>query len=191
MRFHKILHPTDYSDESRPALLTASDLAHEWGAALVLLHVVETLGPEKLTFGEIASQPQPETYRKRLWDELRRFRPADPHVHVEYVLSEEDLTTAILRTVGELECDLIVMGTQGLTGWRRWLTGSVAEEVVRLANCPVLVVKGHPHPQPLPPIEATTQHPVRLVEIEPEGSAGGETSPTAPSERPARPQGGV
>jgi nucleotide-binding universal stress UspA family protein len=168
MRYGKILHPTDYSEESRPALLEACELAREKGATLVLLHVVETLGPEKLTEGEAAKR-QPEAYRRRLWDEIHHVLPPDPHIHVEYVLSEESLVTAILRTAAERGCDLIVMATQGLTGWRRWLTGSVAEEVVRRASCPVLVIKPPAPPQPLGPLEADDLHPGRLIEEESQG----------------------
>jgi len=40
----KILHPTDYTDVSRPALHYAAELAHDHGANLIILHVVETLG---------------------------------------------------------------------------------------------------------------------------------------------------
>ena len=47
----------------------------------------------------------------------------------------------IVRTAEETACDLIVLGTHGLTGLRRALMGSVAEQVVRKAPCPVLTVK--------------------------------------------------
>lgn len=169
MRYHKILHPTDYSDESRPALRMAADLARQHGATLVLLHVVETLGPENLTFGEVGKR-QPEAYRQRLWDEIHHARPADPQLHVEYVLSEEDVVTAILRTTTDLECDLIVMGTHGVIGWQRWLTSSIAEEVVRKATCAVLVVKPPVVPKPLPPYTATDTHPGHLIQDEANGA---------------------
>jgi nucleotide-binding universal stress UspA family protein len=165
MRYRKILHPTDYSDDSKPALRMAADLAGQHGATLVLLHVVETLGPERVSFGEVGKR-QPEAFRRRLWDEIHHARPADPQLHVEYVLSEEDVVTAILRTAVDLECDLIVMGTHGVTGWR-WLTPSIAEEVVRRATCAVLVVKPPVVSRPLPTYSATEAHPGRLVQGEP------------------------
>src|SRR5262249_54489927 len=145
----KILHPTDYTETSRAALHEALDLAEEHGAALVLLHVVETLGPEKLTYGEL-SHVRLDDYRQRLGAELGRVPPPDTHVHTEYVLSEEDVVTAILRTAAERGCDLIVLGTHGTSGWRRWFTRSVAEEVVRRASCPVLVVKEAKRSERLP-----------------------------------------
>jgi len=57
-----ILHPTDFSDYSRQAFQIAVDLARNYGAKLLILHVVETLGPENVTFGEVAGQLEPEAY---------------------------------------------------------------------------------------------------------------------------------
>jgi universal stress protein A len=158
----KILHPTDYNDTSRPALMEALSLAQEHSAGLVLLHVVDSLGPENLTYGESTSADQPEAYRRKLFDELRHILPPDTHVHVDCVLSEEELVTAILRTQAEFGCDLIVLGTHGESGLRRWLTGSVAEEVVRRAPCPVLVVKELHEPTSLPEERPTPLHPGHL-----------------------------
>jgi len=161
----KILHPTDYSEHSRPAMREAAELAHQYGAGLVLLHVVHTLGPEDLTYGEV-SAPQPESYRQRLWEELHRNRPTDPDLRVEYVLSEEDVVTSILRTAIDLECDLIVLSTHGTTGWTRWFSGSVAEEVVRRAACTVLVAKPTSEAEELPEMKTTQLHPGRIIEGE-------------------------
>ncbi len=169
MRPKKILHATDYSAISEAALRTAGELAREHGAILVILHVVETLGPEKLTYGEV-SQPQPEAYRQRLWREIHQVRPQDSQTHVEYVLSEEDPVTAILRTAEKLGCDLIVLGTHGITGWRRWFLPSVAEKVVRRATCPVLVVKPLQESEPLQPYQGNDLHPGYLVEKEESGA---------------------
>jgi nucleotide-binding universal stress UspA family protein len=141
MRIQTILHPTDCTEISHGALNYAATLAHDYGARLIILHAVETLGPENVSFGEAVSQRQPESYRQRLWDDLRRIRLPDPNVPVEYLLSDEDPVSAIIRIAAERDCDLIVVGTHGRHGLLRLLEGSVAERVVRLAACPVLVVK--------------------------------------------------
>ena len=80
------------------------------------------------------------------------------------MLSEEDLVTAILRTQAKFGCDLIVLGTHGRSGVRRWLTGSVAEEVIRRAPCPVLVVKVPRATEELAEYPATRLHPGQLVQ---------------------------
>ena len=73
------------------------------------------------------------------------------------------MVTAILRVQAEHYCDLIVLGTHGTTGFRHWLAGSVAEEVIRRAPCPVLVVKGAWAHEPLPELRATPLHPGQLT----------------------------
>jgi nucleotide-binding universal stress UspA family protein len=141
MHLQTILHPTDYSETSAAALDYAATLARDYGSRLLILHAVETLGPENVSYGEAASEPQPESYRRRLWEDLRKVRPSDPDIPVEYLLSDEDPATAITKTAASRNCDLIVLASHGHHGLRRLLTGSVAERVVREAHCPVLVVK--------------------------------------------------
>jgi universal stress protein A len=129
-----ILHPTDFSDRSAHALGIAADLARQHGAKLLILHVAETLGPENVTYGEVATQLEPAGYRQRVLDDLRKSVPAPPGVSVEYLVAEGDPAEEIDRVARERGCYLIVLGTHGRTG-------SVAERVVRLAACPVLTVK--------------------------------------------------
>jgi len=105
------------------------------------LHAVETLGPENVTYGEAVSQPQPASYQERLWRDLRQIQIPEPAVPVEYLLSEDDPVTAILRTAAERDCDLIVIGSHGRHGLGRLFGASTAEQVIRGATCPVLVVK--------------------------------------------------
>ncbi len=71
-----------------------------------------------------------------------------------------DPAGAILSVAGELGCDVIVLGTHGRTGLRRALLGSVAEQVVRKASCPVLTVKT-PAPKPAPGEQVATEEPAR------------------------------
>src|SRR6516165_4115000 len=148
MHFKTILCPTDYSELSQAALDYAAALAHHHGGRLVILHAVETLGPENVTYGEAVSRPQPDAYRQRLGDDLRRIQAPVSNVPVEHVLSDEDPVEAILRTAAERGCDLIVLGSHGRSGLKRLLMGSVADQVVRKASCPVLVVKEGVPPAP-------------------------------------------
>jgi universal stress protein A len=136
-----ILHPTDYSDTSASALGIAGDLARLHQATLFILHVAETLGPENVTYGEAVSQLEPAGYRQRLEEDLRRHVPSPSGVSVQYLLAGGDPAQEIDRVAREHHCDLIVMGSHGRTGLSRLLTGSIAEQVIRTASCPVLVVK--------------------------------------------------
>lgn len=164
MSWHTILHPTDYSELSHAALRFAVEEARVHGARLIILHTVETLGPENITYGEVASQRQPDAFRQRLWDELHQELLPDPTMPVEYLLAEDDPVEAIVRTAAERQCDLIVLGSHGRQGLQRMLGGSIAEQVMRRAPCPVLVVKLLNKDLPVLPESGTKLHPHVLSE---------------------------
>ena len=133
-----ILHPTDFSAHSRPALELACALARDHGGRLVLLHV----HPPEIVYGEMAPIiEEPAAVRAALKEELDLWRPTDRSVPTDCVLKEGNPATTIVETAKELHADLIVMGTHGRSGVGRLLLGSVAEVVLRKAPCPVLTVK--------------------------------------------------
>jgi nucleotide-binding universal stress UspA family protein len=136
-----ILHPTDYSEGSRRALEWAVRLAHEQGARLLILHVELSLEPEQISYGEATTEPQPEAFQRELQHRLEQVRPTDPSLQVEYLLVEGDPAREILRVARERACDLIVLATHGRSGLSRLLSGSVAEDVIRHASCPVVSVR--------------------------------------------------
>lgn len=148
LHFKAILHPTDFSEPSDYAFRLAGSLARDHESRLIVLHTVLSLGPELVSHGEAVSELQPDAYRQKLWDELRRVRLPDPSVAIEYLLAEGDPANEILRATQATGAELIVMGTHGRTGLQRLLMGSVAEHVIRKATCPVLVVRA---PQPSSP----------------------------------------
>jgi nucleotide-binding universal stress UspA family protein len=133
LSLRRILVPIDWSELSQRALDLAAHLAREHAAELFLLYVVPL---PALMYG-----PPPESYSNHLLEELRRLRPGDPKVRVQYLVAEGAPDLAILSAARGSQCDLIVMGTHGRTGLKRLLLGSVAEDVIRKAPCPVLAVK--------------------------------------------------
>jgi nucleotide-binding universal stress UspA family protein len=134
-----ILHPTDFSDSSRPAFELACALARDYKAKLVLLHVVPT--PRVYAPDGIAVPfPADEPYDVRV--QLARLRPTDPGIEVEPHALEGDPAKEILKAASASSADVIVMGTHGTSGLTRLLVGSVAESVMRDAPCPVLTVRG-------------------------------------------------
>jgi nucleotide-binding universal stress UspA family protein len=137
----KILHPTDFSESSGYAFQLACSLARDRGARLIVLHVMPVpLVQEK------------RLYREEMAEELNRLAARDGQIRVEHRLEEGDPATQILRVAQETGCDLIVLGSHGRTGLDRLLMGSVAEQVVRRASCPVLTVKA---PFGSPPVGAS------------------------------------
>jgi nucleotide-binding universal stress UspA family protein len=134
-----ILHPTDLSASSEYAFRLACSLARDHGARLIVLHV----RPPEILFADspYVMPPDPAQIWEYWHEELCRLQSPDSAVVVEHLLTEGDPTTQILGTAKQNHCDLIVMGTHGRTGVSRLLMGSVAEQVLRKAACPVLTVK--------------------------------------------------
>jgi len=138
----KIVVPTDFSDLSLEALQTALDLA---GGDATRLHVVSVLVPvvppsPGIVWGTIDDQVRLTRVREAL-DELleqRGLTAATSHV----LIGTPGTMVAELAT--ELDASLIVVTSHGRTGIVRAALGSVAERVVRLAKCPVLVLKPTP-----------------------------------------------
>jgi len=136
---HTILHPTDFSDSSRSAFETACALARDYQATLLVLHVMEpSVSP---LAGSSIPDPMRSIEGQHLTVDLPWPIPSDPRIRLDHRLAEGDSALEILRLAERQRCDMIVMGTHGKTGVARLLTGSVAEEVLRKAPCPVLVVK--------------------------------------------------
>ena len=142
MYARKILFPTDFSPASTEALSWATSLARDSGATMIIIHVEEP--PMAYGGGELYLDVQ-ENDREDLRKALVNVLPLDPDIPFEHKLLVGDPATAICETAENEHCDLIVMGTHGRTGLTRLLMGSVAEAVVRRANCPVLTVKQAAH----------------------------------------------
>ena len=143
-RLARILVPTDFSRHAAQALRYAVPLARQVGGKIRLLHVLEwpvvpaTLGATMTDEARIT-----EAATHTLDEVARTTVPAE--------LLEKTLVRAgrpyqdIAESARALKMDLIVIATQGRTGWRRALLGSTAERVVRHASCPVLTVRPVAH----------------------------------------------
>jgi len=138
----RILCPIDLSDFSQPALACAVALGQTYGADVTVLHVFATwLPPASLTTVPGWMMHVPEA-RESLANELRALLApyAVSGVALHLQTAEGDAASEIVRCAGDLEMDLIVMGTHGRSGFDRFTLGSVAEKVVRKASCPVLTL---------------------------------------------------
>jgi nucleotide-binding universal stress UspA family protein len=131
-----ILHPTDFSEPAMHAFQLAGFLAHGQGANLIVLHVADPL-KDPAQQGGLPLDKQRQ--------QLEQLRPDADGVPVERRLGTGDPAAEILQVARETGCAMIVMGTQGRRGFERLLMGSVAEQVVRNAPCPVVTVKEPAH----------------------------------------------
>ncbi len=146
----KILFATDFSDPSENARKYACELANRTGAELHLLHVVVPLAVPAMgapsvgyiedTEAIAASVKQSEHDLEKLLDpEWRSGHRVVSAVTVGTPVFE------ILKYAKDHHISMIVMGTYGRTGLTHMLMGSVAENVVRKAHCPVLTVHQPKH----------------------------------------------
>jgi nucleotide-binding universal stress UspA family protein len=138
-----ILFPTDFSKHAELALPFASALARDYGGRLLIAHVQT---PPAVAYGEMdALPPDPVETEEVVKKRLLSIRPAGQGVPFEHYYIIGDPAGEIVRLANEKQADLIVMGTHGRRGLRRLLMGSVAEQVVRKAPCPVVTVKDPAH----------------------------------------------
>jgi nucleotide-binding universal stress UspA family protein len=138
LHIRKILHPTDLSENSRAAFDVACALARDYRAELLVLHVNK---PEGIYAPDGVAMALPAQEPLALRGKLAQVRPADSSVKVEHRLVDGEPSEEILKVAGAEGVDVIVMGTHGSTGLARLLMGSVAENVLRKAPCPVLTVR--------------------------------------------------
>jgi nucleotide-binding universal stress UspA family protein len=143
--YHRIVHPTDFSEASAEALPYALDLARRHDAELILLHVFvlpdvgETIDLDEITERERSARRQ---RLDQLLEIVRKSRPATTAELIEGVSAANTILDHALHQ----SMSLIVMGTQGWGLEKRAdsagdAIGSTAEKVVRLAPCSVLTVR--------------------------------------------------
>ncbi len=152
----KILYATDLEPHGPKMFRYAVSLAHRYEAKIVLLHVLEPLGPTAQTLvrnvlpTEKAEELQREGLKKirqEISDRLDRFckeelggDPKGRHLVAEVRIVDGHPAAAILKEAKAVKADMIVMGTHGRTGISELLLGSVAHKVVQQSALPVLLV---------------------------------------------------
>lgn len=142
-----IVSPIDFSQYSQDALATAADLASRFGAELLLVHAVPAI-PKLTSASEFFHEGAYETELhkdaeqglQKMTDELTQ---KGVRARWEVGIANE-AGMEILRIAEQNHADMIVIATHGMTGWHQLAFGSVAEKVVRLASCPVLVLRADP-----------------------------------------------
>ncbi|WP_419656130.1 universal stress protein [Desulfosarcina variabilis str. Montpellier] len=146
---NRILCPVDFSDPSRAAVEHAVDLAKHFSAQILLFHSVS----------EIDHPPSPSyTLTPALTDQMMQITmqmtenannaikelietDIPDGISVDQHVDVGDPSTSIVQAAKEEDADLIVMSTHGRSGIKGLFFGSVAEKVVRSAECPVLTIK--------------------------------------------------
>jgi nucleotide-binding universal stress UspA family protein len=145
-KIHRILVPLDFSPPSDYALTYAKALAADFGASLHLLHVIEDRlmtgpWPVEVYLGELPRVREGliKDAEARMLECLKSIEKSGIQATGEVVIGGPFQTIVDLGFTAGM--DLIVMSTHGRTGITHLLIGSVAERVIRHAQCPVLVVR--------------------------------------------------
>jgi nucleotide-binding universal stress UspA family protein len=145
--FRTILFAADFSERSREAFRVACSLANEQKTRLFVVHVLEKeqVGEPPVAFDR---QGVPIALGAGIFEDpesvkngLREFYTPTHPIDLFYDVRAGEAAEELLQMAGEIGCDLIVLGTHGRSGVRRLLTGSVAEGVLRKAQCPVLALR--------------------------------------------------
>lgn len=141
--YKKILIATDGSDYTQKAVEHGLELAKAFGAEVTAMNIMD--------LGSVTSSsqgyglPDINAYMQKSSDEALQYvldKGKEMGVEVKAVSKMGSPANDIVEA--SKNYDLIVMGTIGRTGVSKLLLGSVAEKVVRFAECPVLVIRNHP-----------------------------------------------
>jgi nucleotide-binding universal stress UspA family protein len=138
-KVEKILAPTDLSELSRVGLEYALELARGWGAEVTVYHIANAA--EIASYKAYSIEDLLSKHQKTLGQFLdEHFAELLPLVEVQQKVEIGSPATSILEEAAREGSDLIVMSTHGRTGLAHVLMGSVTEQVVRNASCPVFSV---------------------------------------------------
>jgi nucleotide-binding universal stress UspA family protein len=138
--FKHIVIATDFSTASKRALAHAATIARRYGAELSLVHAI---CPEPRQ--PVSLDPLPREVDRQRLEAEQKLRQLDEESHLQdlrhHTLLQRGSVWDLLHSILEHDdIDLLVLGTHGRGGLKKLALGSIAEEVLRLATCPVLTV---------------------------------------------------
>jgi len=153
-KFNKILVSIDGSKESLDAADYGISLAKLFNAVVTVIHVL----PQEIRYGydsvdaiqpDIPSTPvkgivelsKHEVQAKLLDKIMEKAKEMDVNLQTDIIVATRSVASEIVDYADKLDVDLIIAGTRGRSGLKRILLGSVASEILRYADCPVLIVK--------------------------------------------------
>jgi nucleotide-binding universal stress UspA family protein len=138
--FERILVATDGSQKNQPAVRKGLEIARECGSPIYAIYVIDdtplTSAQAEVSMADVYMQLKDEG--ERAVEQVKRTAGG---VTVETRILSGRPARVITEFALKNDVDLIVVGSQGKTGLERLLLGSVAENIIRMADCMVLVVK--------------------------------------------------
>ena len=146
--FKKILVPVDSSETSKLALKESIKFAKEWGSSLRVVYVMDVFNiyseAEYISYGDMQKSLQHEG--EKVFEGAKKILKSSGVSFGQHLIKTSvrnpRIAEAISADADKWKADLIVVGTHGRRGFSRFLLGSVAESIVRVAAKPVLLIRG-------------------------------------------------
>ncbi|MCW8386226.1 universal stress protein [Fluoribacter dumoffii] len=142
--YKQIMVAVDDTKASTLALKEAIKVAKTQNSKLYVIHIIDTLYE-----GDVDRESFVELTRKQGQDVLNSMKKLLSRSKLEFELklgelipSKPQIAEKLIDEAKNLNADLIVIGTHGRRGFHHMLTGSVAEEVIRISKTPILLVRG-------------------------------------------------
>ena len=139
----KILLPIDFSPSSQAALEMAADLAQHFHAVLYLVNVIpmfpSTTLPDLVPEQKFIQEAT--TYAERHLAKCRATLLARGVKSTSSVEVGNDIVGNIMEVVEREHIDMVVISTHGISGWHPLVFGSIAQKVVKLVQCPLLLLR--------------------------------------------------
>ena len=138
-KFSRILIPLDGSNLAESVLPFSVAMAARLQATIVLLHIIEEHAPQTV-HGEphLHTVADAEQYLLKLASRYGSSIICEHHVHGT---EEDNVAGSIASHISELKADMVVLCTHGGSGLRRVVSGSIAQQVLRKATAPVLIMR--------------------------------------------------
>jgi nucleotide-binding universal stress UspA family protein len=159
-----ILCPTDFSASSENAVRFADELASRMNMRLVLFHNIAAPVAQEMaaagtdatgTWRELAREEEKKAQLEALKKALENSSWGEP-IEYQTILRHGPLPEAISQVAQEVQADLIVIGNEGSESLKEVFVGSVAENLIKNASCPVLIIPPHATFKPLHKIVIAT-----------------------------------
>ncbi|QTE22110.1 universal stress protein [Polaribacter cellanae] len=142
----KIVVPVDFSNHSEHALKTATQLAKKTNASIIALHMLDL---QEVNLAESPSYQQEKAvfFLKLAEKRFKEFLEKDylEEVNVVPIIKHYKVFSEVNVVAKEVNADLIIMGSHGVSGLKEFFMGSNTEKVVRYSEVPVLVIKKELH----------------------------------------------
>ena len=141
----RILLPTDFSSSADAALEMATDLAQHFHAELCLLNVIPVF-PTTTAYDFFPETEFLEQARKYAETQFASRQPKLVSKGVKAKIcieSGNDVAGNIMMVIDRERIDMVIISTHGISGWRPLVFGSIAEKVVKLVQCPILLLRSN------------------------------------------------